>query len=425
MPRSRRLGASTLLGALLVSCHPSPAHDGLPERPEPIRVDYPIPSPIPPDEVRSIAIDYRFLGFHENHLSYRLERGADGRFFTARGRFVSEVSAALFIEAITDLHPSDGFKECTAITDWYPQFRVVLSGAREVIVESRSNCPGYAPWSVIVDGDLFIQYDGKLGPPLTHLLSRIDPQHWSAMPDLPEAYTVIGNGSFALTGVWHHLPEGARRAAPLPEVVYRARLERSAAYRARFAGEELLDLDLDCNLAKNPQCDRVGGRAIASWGPSYSIGFAVDFDGDEVTHLGLDDSVAPTLRRLIASPVFRRLLPPVKPHVTFQVDLQERCSGGLRSDIGLAGSYFTDIRRAIGAPDTARCDVYGIAVGRRDRMPSLDYFPSIERIWVHRDPYTGAFLAELGATRAQVKRALDDVYVLDLDGRLTAIRGPG
>jgi hypothetical protein len=113
---------------------------------------------------------------------------------------------------------------------------------------------------------------------------------------------------------------------------------------------------------------------------------------------------------------------PRKPHVTFQVYLQERCKGGPESDGGLTAHYFTQISRAIGASATKRCDVYGISVEGRDRMPFLDYFPSIERIWVGAGPYTGAFLAELGATRAQVKRALDDVYVLDLDGRLTGIR---
>ncbi len=424
MSKVPRIDEVVLAGALLAvgaaSCRRAEAPPPAPR--EPIREDYPPPAPLTLDEVRTISVDYRFTGFHNNHLAYRLDRGEGGRFRTSSGREVDERAVAALVAAVTDLHPSDGIKECTRITDWYPQFRVVLTGAREVTLETRSNCAGYAPWSVVVGGDLFIQYDGKLGPAIGYLLARIDPAHFgaSAPPDVPEAFTVVGNGEFSLSS-WTSVPDGVRRAAPPHDRIYAGYLEQSPLFRAFFPGQKVASIALTCELSHNPDCERVIGEASAAWGSGFELSFPMAFDGATVTRVGLDDGVEPLLRRLIATRVLRKFIQMSTPPVTIHVALQERCAPGLNTSVGLAGAYFAEICDAIGAPPSARCDIYHVSSSGIEPMPSLYYYPSIERVWVGGDPYVGAFIDRLGVTAGHARYDYHNTYVLRLDGTLTVL----
>jgi hypothetical protein len=237
-----------------------------PEEPKPVRADYGLPAAVDPAGVRAVTIVYEYSGFHENHLRYRLARDAGRTFRGAAGQALDEREVAALLAAVTDLHPSDGEKECTAITDWYPQFRVELTGAREVVLETRSNCAGGAPWSVVVDGDLFIQYDGKLGPVVRDTLSRIDPQHWEKFPDTPEAFTVVSQGRFRITGSSGFVPKGTRRAAPPAEEAYARSLQASDVFRKSVSGSKVEDLDLSCDLSVDAQCGHLSGEVTLERG---------------------------------------------------------------------------------------------------------------------------------------------------------------
>jgi hypothetical protein len=307
-------------------------------------------------------------------------------------------------------------KECAAITDWYPNFHLVLRGARTVVLETRSNCPGFAPWSVGVDGDLFIQYDGKLGPAVEQLLAEVDPANWRTFPDTPEAFTVFPGGRFDLTG-WDIIPEGVRRAAPPIGIAYQRYLDASTMLRRLFPKPApVTRVDLSCDLAANPQCVRVEGEGSILWGGRYEVRFTADFDGREVTRLGLDDDVEIQLRALVASPLFRKLDASSRPPVTIEIHLIDDCTAYAPYPGSIVVAEFPRLRDAVSAPKSARCDTFVIRPDTPSPTPTLLYFPSLARTVVDWSPERKAFLARFGARDTQLAHDDDALYFLDPEG---------
>ena len=93
--------------------------------------------------------------------------------------------------------------------------------------------------------------------------------------------------------------------------------------------------------------------------------------------------------------------------------------GGLRSSASCR--HPANVGKIACSPAAARCDIYHVyALGPRP-LPSLYYYPSLERVWVSGDPYVGSFIERFGVTSGHERYDYNKTYVLRLDGRLTVL----
>jgi len=271
------------------------------------------------------------------------------------------------LAAITDLDPSSGTLRCVAKTDWYPSFWIKLHGARDVELATTANCLGFAPWNVVIDGDLFAQYNGKLGPAVQALLVRIDPADWTGFAT--DSIESAGAGEFWLTSEGP-APDGARRVAPPRSQRDAGVLASSEPVRAWFGDALPTDVYLICNQIVDPRCERVTAFFEARRGEFV---FTVDavLAGDRLESIGFDAEVVRQLDALLASPSYRALRG--GRGMSVEIRLQRECP---EAD----ADAFAAIERVVHAPTDARCDVYVL-----DASPAgehVRYFPALGRLWI-------------------------------------------
>lgn len=142
--------------------------------------------PPPPEyeeigDIQSIEISYNvtyFAGQNEKHYSIE---NRNGRYYTEKGEIIDVELVRGFVESFTDLYETDKYEsgyEDFSMTDFYPEFTIVITHARgKTVVKSSSNFYCFIPWNVEHNGHGYVQYNGKIPAALFNLLIRLD-DYW-------------------------------------------------------------------------------------------------------------------------------------------------------------------------------------------------------------------------------------------------------
>jgi hypothetical protein len=150
----------------------------------------------------------------------------------------------------------------------------VIEGARSVELFSSSHCAGGAPWNVVRNGALFVQYDASVAAPLYALLAVVDPTKWSADPPRVPRGHGFNLGSTPID-VREPAPAGVKRAPSRAAACARS-TEASEAVRAAFGGvPRWIRLSIECDVRRDPTCRRTEALGRVMWrGSDLTLAFA-------------------------------------------------------------------------------------------------------------------------------------------------------
>lgn len=227
------------------------------------------------DGVVRLQIEYRQagLGPHDTR-TYVVEARASGKFSSGERTIDASFVDAVARAAVTSLHRSDGMSTCHSHTDDIRNFHVTIWGKRTIELFSTSHCARNAPWNVVRDGVLFVQYDGSVAPPLYALLAVIEPERWTPSPPkrLGQERLLLGGTPTDGRGA---PPAGVKRSASRAAACARS-AEASAEARAAFGGPvTITQLWIGCDVEREPACRRTEARARLAWrGIDLTLPFA-------------------------------------------------------------------------------------------------------------------------------------------------------
>ncbi|MBU7017076.1 MAG: PQQ-binding-like beta-propeller repeat protein [Theionarchaea archaeon] len=185
-------------------------------------------------EIERIEISYKvvyFLGENEKH--YTIER-KNGTYYTDTGVEIDSALINNLVKGFTGFYESSEYEIDLRMTDFYPQFTVVITYSEGTIVlRSESNCHCFIPWNIEytnipveikegfsredadIKGETFVQYNGVIPTALLRILLKLD-DYWSGYEkfarwgcyskEIPEKYIEKGFSP--------HFPEYTRKISP-------------------------------------------------------------------------------------------------------------------------------------------------------------------------------------------------------------------
>lgn len=216
------------------------------------------------DKVARVRIEYTRFDMIDRR-TYVIEPQLDCGFASVRRSIDASLVDAVASAATSNLYPSDGMSSCVMSTDSSERFQITIEGTRAVELLSTSQCDGNAPWNVVREGTLFVQYDGSVAAPIYALLAAVDPERWKGGHPprrvLPERLSL---GSAPMD-----------RREPAPAGVKLAPSRAAACARSMAASPQIraalgdpvsiVHLAIGCDAVRDPACRRTEAQGTVTW----------------------------------------------------------------------------------------------------------------------------------------------------------------
>jgi hypothetical protein len=214
--------------------------------------------------VTRLVIEYKHSGWRHEARTYVVEARKGGKFSSGERTIDASLVDAVATAAVANLHPSDGMSTCSSHTDDSPSFHVTIKGRRTIELFSTSHCARNAPWNVARGGELFVQYDASVAPPLYALLAVIEPERWKPSPPKGVGHERLLLGATP-SDYRGSRPAGVKRSASRAAACARS-VEASAEVRAALGGPvTITHLSIGCDVEREPACRRTEARGWMAW----------------------------------------------------------------------------------------------------------------------------------------------------------------
>lgn len=338
-----------------------------------------------------LSIDYQHRGWGALNLSYVLKH--KDQKVLALGKEFSEERIHELLDALADLRPSDGFKQCIAHTDDNPSFKLVLKEKeRTVEISSDSNCESYAPWNVVLTRSggrsLFVQFNGKIGRALASLLQQIDPVQWMTQSDEPFPFE-RGSGGMVDLIAGYRPPDGVQ-TGPAPGPRYLSRVLDSQAYRTVFGSRKASLSHLYCFLAEDPNCESPRAEIEVSWKKWIRLSTVFDVSSKTPEPATMSLPRAEDIDALLGSKLVGALNLPKDESLWIQFS---------QVDCTRERALMDYLTRVDPQKKLTTCDLYYIP-------PSIFYYPAYRIAWMRSgDPLsTAAYYRRLGASMDLIQK---------------------
>jgi hypothetical protein len=167
-------------------------------------------------QVDRIEYVYKWWGLGKPLFDHQLIQWREGAYYSGTLPIALARVAAL-VNALDHLRPAQTLMEGKSHYDDYPSWVVEVTGkdGRTLLLSSSSTGnPHSGPWNVLVNGRLFVQYEGQMAVPLEGLFTTVRGQPAAAYsPGRREPGTI----SFASGGLPAQLSNGFRGLLPIAD----------------------------------------------------------------------------------------------------------------------------------------------------------------------------------------------------------------
>ncbi len=187
------------------------------------------------------------------------------------------------LDAMTDVTRSGGSKSCSfmfEITDFDVHYEIEITYKNGKKTYSHSDCG--LPWDVIVNGEAYVQYNGKILEVYNQLLSRLDSEYdgnftakdfygatfYMEFGNFPDLYPTVNKTAFSELNSYQEI------------------LNDSELFSEYTRGNKDAIVDLYCKFETfNPNCENMTGLVEVTSQYNVIRKLEVDFEGDKVVRI--------------------------------------------------------------------------------------------------------------------------------------------